>query len=88
VKAELRIAARARKAAVGSTATTRCPIFAKPAASRPVPAPMSRTRPGTVGIRCSPRRWLSAKEMLSYRATSSSAGSAYPSVPLTGTDLT
>ena len=39
-------AARSRRAAVGSTATTRCPIPIRAAASRPVPAPMSSTELG------------------------------------------
>ena len=41
-----------RSASVGSTATTEYPRAASPAASRPVPAPISRARPGAGGISC------------------------------------
>ncbi|AQW49619.1 glutamyl-tRNA synthetase [Streptomyces hygroscopicus] len=41
-----------RSSGVGSTATTWCPRVASAAASRPLPAPMSRTLPGAGGNQC------------------------------------
>jgi hypothetical protein len=38
-----------RSSSVGSTATTECPRAASPAASRPVPEPISRARHGAAG---------------------------------------
>jgi hypothetical protein len=43
----------------------RVPEGHKPAASRPVPAPISSARHGAGGIRCKTGAWASAKEMLS-----------------------
>jgi hypothetical protein len=46
-----------RSSPVGSTATTECPRATSPAASRPVPAPISRVRRGVGGIRCTTGAW-------------------------------
>lgn len=71
-----------RSSAVGSTATTLCPRAANAAASRPVPAPISRIRACPAGTRLSTSRWTSPKVTSSYCTASTSAARAYPAVPL------
>ena len=59
----------ARISTDGSTATTWCPFAANQAASRPLPAPTSRTQPADSGTKSSTGAWTSSNGRRSYSGT-------------------
>jgi hypothetical protein len=69
-----------RMAAEGSTATTSWPCAASQAASRPVPAPISRTSPGRSGIALISQSCTCSNRTLSYRAATIEAFSSYHAI--------